>query len=309
MSGKLETKDFKFTASTMDDELGTFTGYASIFGVVDSYGDVVEKGAFSKSIKERKQFPLLWSHDVQTPIGIIEPKKQDQTGLWVEGHLNLDVQRAKEIRSLMKQGSVDGLSIGYEVSKSEPAEVAGKNVRKLQEIKLWEISPVVFGACPGATVAQVKAQEVDMEDKATWDSAYINALPNAAFAVVEPGYKDGDNKNARHLPHHTKDVKSPTEDSSVDEPHLRNALARMNQIQAVLDGVDTAAIRAKAKSHLVGHAKRMGIGDWGKAADDVIKALIETEPDEKSTPDPEPPTDKGKPEDYLHLLDKLRVKI
>jgi uncharacterized protein len=302
-----ETKDFKFSVSDLNDELGTFTGYASIFGAVDSYSDIVEKGAFKKSIRDNGQFPLLWSHDVSTPIGVITPK-EDATGLKVMGHLNLDVQRGREIRSLMKQGAIQGLSIGYQVVKSAPDEVDKAPVRKLQEVKLWEISPVVFGACPGAIVAAVKGEEPP-EDKATWDSAYVNALPNAAFAVVEPGYKDGDNKGARHLPHHDKSVQSATEDSSVDEPHLRNALARMNQISAVLDGVDTAAIRAKAKSHLVGHAKRMGIGDWGKAAGDVIKALIETEPDEKSTPASEPPTDKGKPEDYLHLLDKLRVKI
>ena len=301
-----ETKDFKFSVSDLNDELGTFTGYASIFGAVDSYSDIVEKGAFKKTIRDNGQFPLLWSHDVSTPVGVIKAK-EDQTGLKVEGMLNLDVQRGREIRSLMKQGAIQGLSIGYQVVKSAPDEVDKVPVRKLQEVKLWEISPVVFGACPGATVAAVKAEGDDMDTKATWDTAYINALPNAAFAVVEPGYKEGDNKNARHLPHHTKNVQSATEDSSVDEAHLRNALARMNQIQAVLDGVSTEAIRAKAKSHLVGHAKRMGIGDWGKSADDVIRALIDTEPAE-ATPEGEP-QDKSKPDFDAHLLEGLIFKV
>ena len=154
----LETKDFKFTLSEMDDTAGTFTGYAAIWGAVDSYGDVVNKGAFRHSLKDNGTFPLLWSHNVENPIGIIIPKEDGQ-GLKVEGHINLDVQRGKEIRSLMKQGAVSGLSIGYQVVKSDPDTVDKVNVRRLKEIKLWEISPVVFQACPGATVGAVKSNE------------------------------------------------------------------------------------------------------------------------------------------------------
>jgi hypothetical protein len=55
----------------------------------------------------------------------------------------------------------------------------------------------------------------------TWDSKYVSALPNAAFAVVESGYKDGMNKGMRHLPHHSKSVKSATENTSVDLPHYQ----------------------------------------------------------------------------------------
>jgi hypothetical protein len=62
----------------------------------------------------------------------------------------------------------------------------------------------------------------DLKNKdsaAKWDTRYVNDLPNAAFAVVEKGYKEGDSKGQRHLPHHNKDVKSATENSSVDLPH------------------------------------------------------------------------------------------
>jgi hypothetical protein len=52
-----------------------------------------------------------------------------------------------------------------------------------------------------------------------WDTRYVNDLPNAAFAVVEKGYKEGMNKGSKHLPHHNKSVKSATENSSVDLPH------------------------------------------------------------------------------------------
>jgi len=159
-----ETKDleFKFTLNDEDGSKGMFTGYASVFGAIDSYGDVVEKGAFKKSIKERNPLPMLWSHMVDTPIGIITVK-EDAAGLRAEGHLNLDVQKAVEIRSLMKQGAVTGLSIGYETLKSEPGTVGKTNVRRLQELRLWEVSPVVFPACREAQIADVKSELPELE--------------------------------------------------------------------------------------------------------------------------------------------------
>ena len=86
-----------------------------------------------------------------------------------------------------------------------------------------------------------------------WDRKYINDLPNAAFAVVEKGYTEGGNKNARHLPHHNKNVKSATENSTVDLPHYRNALARVNQVKSVLGKESDSSLRKKAASHLEKH--------------------------------------------------------
>jgi hypothetical protein len=158
-----ETKDFKFTLNDDDDGKGGFTGYASVFGVIDSYGDVVAKGAFKKSIKERNPLPMLWSHSVDEPIGIINVK-EDQNGLRADGHLNLDVPRAVWVRSLMKQGAVTGLSIGYETLKSEPGEINKQSVRHLQEIRLWEVSPVVFPACREAQVTDIKSEIETIEE-------------------------------------------------------------------------------------------------------------------------------------------------
>lgn len=86
-----------------------------------------------------------------------------------------------------------------------------------------------------------------------WDRKYINDLPNAAFAVVEKGYKEGSNKSARHIPHHNANVKSATENSSVDLPHFRNGLARVNQIKSVLGIESDSELRKKAAAHLEKH--------------------------------------------------------
>lgn len=92
---------------------------------------------------------------------------------------------------------------------------------------------------------------------AEWTRAYINDLPDGCFAVIEPDYKSGktDNKNARHLPY--KD-----ENGDIDEAHLRNALARMNQIVPVTGSISAEELRSKAKSVLVAVAKEHNIGDW-----------------------------------------------
>ncbi len=90
----------------------------------------------------------------------------------------------------------------------------------------------------------------------------INELPDAAFAIVERGgRKDEEGKtiprNTRHLPHHTTRVGSPTENTSIDKPLLRNALARMNQIKAASSKDNTARIRRVAAAHLTRHARRV----------------------------------------------------
>jgi len=151
---KPETKEFKFVMDSMNEEKGDFTGYASIFGVVDSYGDMVLPGAFKKTIREKKEWPMLWTHDVREPIGVITGEENEK-GLRVAGHLNCDVQRGREVRSLMAQRAVNGLSIGF-VTVKEGVDDDSK-ARTLKEINLWEISPCVFQACPKAEVEEVKA--------------------------------------------------------------------------------------------------------------------------------------------------------
>ena len=103
-----------------------------------------------------------------------------------------------------------------------------------------------FYVVKDGVITQITEIHASIAEK--WDTKYVNSLPDAAFAIV---YTKGKTK-IRKLPHHNKNVKSPTENSSVDIPHLRNALARVNQIK------DTpASIVSKAKTHLENHAKAL----------------------------------------------------
>lgn len=147
-----EKKDFKFTIQDEPDDEGTFRGRASVFGALDSYGEMVDAGAFKKTLKENKKFPLLDTHDPMRRLGVISGI-EDGEGLLSEGHLNMNVQAGREARALAIQGAFNGLSIGFQTLKEKIVD----GVRHLKEIKLWEISLCVFQACPGALVADVKS--------------------------------------------------------------------------------------------------------------------------------------------------------
>jgi len=109
-----------------------------------------------------------------------------------------------------------------------------------------------------------------LEINAEWTTAYINSLADNCFAVVEPtGDKDDQGrtlpKNARHLPHHAKGNGATGIGGTVDKPHLKNALARMNQIKPATDSISESELKSKAKNHLVAHAKKLKISDWGNS--------------------------------------------
>jgi HK97 family phage prohead protease len=193
-SRKTETKEFKFNLSELDEEKGTFKGYASIWNEIDSYGDQVVKGAFKKSLRESKKFPMLWSHKVDEPMGVIGGA-EDDLGLLVEGALNLEIQRARETRAMMIQakdaGIPMGLSIGYQTIVEEIDK--STSVRKLKEVKLWEISPVVFPACLGARIGEVKSEsDTEQEDIELKETSIVEgpekSTPEAGPDTFHPLY-------------------------------------------------------------------------------------------------------------------------
>ena len=149
-----KNSDFNFSVKSMQED-GVFAGYASVFGIVDSQNDVVMKGAFARSIRKRVgEVKLLWQHQVEEPIGVFTLIREDSHGLYVEGRLLLDLQRGKEAYSLLKNGAINGLSIGYSVVA---ADYNGENnIRLITDLNLWEISLVTFPANEAAVVLRVK---------------------------------------------------------------------------------------------------------------------------------------------------------
>ena len=73
---------------------GEFEGYGSVFGIEDSYGDVVMPGAFKRTLNEWSQkgrLPaMLWQHKSDEPLGPYLEMKEDENGLYVKGRLLID---------------------------------------------------------------------------------------------------------------------------------------------------------------------------------------------------------------------------
>jgi uncharacterized protein len=142
------------------DELepdGSFSGYASLFGRVDLGRDVVERGAFAQSLKNRgaARIRMLFQHDPNQPIGTWTELKEDARGLFVRGRLTRGVTRSQEVLNLMRGGALDGLSIGFRAVKARTDSATG--LRRILEAELWEISVVTFPMMPDARVERVKS--------------------------------------------------------------------------------------------------------------------------------------------------------
>ena len=144
---------FKIKAVSED---GLFSGYGSVFGVIDSYKEVVAPGAFAESLSQRTP-ALLWQHRSGEPIGVYSALREDQTGLYVEGKLALKTSRGAEAYELLKMGAISGLSIGFMTREDSYDRVT--DVRTLKKVDLWEVSLVTFPANDAARVSGVKSIE------------------------------------------------------------------------------------------------------------------------------------------------------
>ena len=136
--------------------VGSFDGYASLFGVPDLAQDVVLSGAFAQSLTQRggaKGIRLLWQHDPREPVGVFTQIAEDQRGLYVRGALNLQVGRGQDLFALLQQGAVAGLSIGYKTVRARRDALTGQ--RHLLQVDLWEVSLVTFPLLPAARVLRV----------------------------------------------------------------------------------------------------------------------------------------------------------
>lgn len=163
MNQKVEFKTFEFELKEVSDNEneGRIEGYASAFKKIDFGLDVVDKGAFKKTLKESKgRFPILADHNPSEQIGWNEKGTEDDYGLLVQGSIMLDVQKGREKYSLAKKaleiGARAGLSIGYTTIKAEP-DMENPGIRRLKELKLWEYSIVTFPMNTDALITAAKS--------------------------------------------------------------------------------------------------------------------------------------------------------
>lgn len=235
------------------DEAGLLSGYASVFdGEPDSYGDVIAKGAFTKSLAEHKAAGstplLLWQHDPTEPIGVWLSLREDATGLAVTGRLILETRRGQEAYALLKAGALNGLSIGFRTRASERRSGGG---RILQDLELIEISLVSIPAATRARVTSVKTAQAGTH--AAIGAAITRNIPmNAEQKATAPEAGiGGDNVEAR---------------VAALEANVTGIAAKMKSMEDSVGNVAKSADRIEQKLNRPGAALDM------KAAPDKIEA-------------------------------------
>lgn len=151
-----------------EDGSGIFEGYASVFGNVDSYGDKVLKGAFSKSLaksfpNDGAGIPCYWSHRMDDPefiLGKTVSAVEDDHGLKVRVSLDLDNPKAAAAYRALKAGAVNQMSFAYEVLDSHFIPEKGAKfggVNELRELNIFEVSVVQIGANTATSIDMVKS--------------------------------------------------------------------------------------------------------------------------------------------------------
>lgn len=297
---------------SVDTSQRIIEGYAAAIGNRDRVGDIIESGAFDRTLRTNKDVLALIGHDAHgLPVGSPVEMRSTGQGLFTKTRIYptsagddlLAVAAARHA-----EGKSLGMSIGYRVVKDRLS--SGKDAgmtRHLLDVDLVEYSFLAspdLAANPLAMTTGVKAYgrrkpmkvrekdgkwlvededgetrgtfsteddaqvalalvtSDDDESKADWSTAYVNNLPDSAFAYIESGgHKDEENKTVprslRHYPHHNAD-------GSVDLPHLRNALARAAQNPSTGD---------EALPHLKRHAAAAGVGKAALERDDAHEEL------------------------------------
>lgn len=277
------------------DEPGVLEGWASTFGNIDLGDDRIEAGAFKATLADDIKaagIPLLADHMATTSsvLGTIfdgrEGKQGAKDGLWIKARFS-SAPSAQDVYIKAREGHLRSMSIGYSPSKFRYEEVDGRQVRVLEEIKLWETSVVVFPMNPQATIERVKSLAGELPEAArkeiaeelighTTDGTPIVLVgdDDEDTAAAEPADGEeqdsaptsGDGAEAAHA-EATQDDPAPAETSGWDRWAS----------EAVLAGADPAAKATTAQR--AGAAERLRLMEEAMASRKTETDGMEFDPD------------------------------
>lgn len=146
------------------DEVGGVSGFFSTYDKTpDSYGDIIEPGAFTETLKKREEsghpFPLCFNHDFNAVIGAVDKVEDTEKGPYIEAHF-LDTDLAKDVRKMLQSGAIYQFSFAYDVlGWREPNEEEKKAgvTNVLTKVEVFEVSIVTVPANLNAVVTDVKS--------------------------------------------------------------------------------------------------------------------------------------------------------
>jgi len=157
MNKEIRYRSLEVKSVKEDNERLIIEAYGAVFGNIDSYGDVIEKGAFQKTISERgDRIKFCFQHDIYNAVGKILELREDDYGLWVRVEMSAAEQ---DLSTKIKEGIYNELSIGYRTIEAARETRNGEDVLLLKEIMLYEVSIVSIAANPLAVITGMKSEE------------------------------------------------------------------------------------------------------------------------------------------------------
>lgn len=160
---EMKTAPAEFAAGATDDGqlTGQFTALVSVFGNVDVVKDRVMPGAFTTTLKAWEDtgapIPVIWSHQWADPdlhIGVVTKAQETEAGLLVEGQLDMENPKARQVAKLLAERRVKEFSFGYDVLAANDVD----GVRELHALELFEVGPCLKGANPATVLVDAKTQ-------------------------------------------------------------------------------------------------------------------------------------------------------
>lgn len=187
------------------DDAGNFEGYASVFDNIDLGGDVIARSAFTTVKTTRTgRLRLALYHNLTRLIGDAA-FKQDGNGLLLNGKVNLNVSYAKDAYELMKAGTLDEMSVGYNPIEDAMETRDGRRVRVIKRAELWEASIVPFGMNPEAQVLSVKSDlrafECALRERMGLSQKEAAAIASLGFPAIHRDGGMADTETVKELKH------------------------------------------------------------------------------------------------------------
>ena len=200
-------------------------GYAAKFGNVDSYNDIIQQGAFALFLtsEDAKRVRLCYQHDFDNVIGVIESMSEDEQGLRFRAKIS-NTTLGKDVATLLEDGAINEFSIGYRTVKSSMDNE--QNIRTLQEVYLYEISPVTRAANEKATLQASERKEENNNIKK--DSKMEEDLKKLQVELAEAKEARKIADNALAEAGKVKDLEEKTEGYKADIENLDASIKQMS---------------------------------------------------------------------------------
>jgi len=191
MKGLLEVKrNNEKSVSDVDLKNRVVTGYLSSFDNVDHSGDIIVKGAYTKTLKERRNdIVFLNQHRWEQPHGKFAVLQEDQKGLYFESEPLIKTSYSEDALKLYDAGIMTDHSVGFVTITKE---TKGQN-RILKELKLYEGSNVTIGDNPNTPFTGFKSLSLtETNDKISTILKFFKngTVTDETFYLLEIALKD-----------------------------------------------------------------------------------------------------------------------